>query len=93
MTAVVCIKAVRCLKGKLKQRGDWAGRLVNTVPSVFPREPVLGMTFVMIRKTGLWELFAERLKEMLWVVLPQLAFHIAACLCCILVFLLFFWIM
>lgn len=52
MTAVVCVKAVRCLKGKLKQRGDWAGMIVNTVPSVFPRELVLGMTFVMIRKTG-----------------------------------------
>lgn len=46
----MCIKAVRCLKGK---RGDWAGSLVNTVPSVFPKELVLGMTFVMIRKTGL----------------------------------------
>lgn len=53
MTVVVCIKAVRCLKGKLKQRGDWAGRLVNTVPSVFPRELVLGVTFVIIRKAGL----------------------------------------
>lgn len=37
---------------KLKKRGDWAGGLVNTVPSVFPRKLVLGMTFVMIRKAG-----------------------------------------
>lgn len=86
----MCIKAVRCLKGKSREmRPGWQAS--GYCPISTPKRTGSRHVLCHDKKSWtLWVLSAERLEQMLWVMLSQLAYHISARLCCILVLLIFF---